>query len=200
MVTCDAVVLTVQDGRLAVLLVERGRDPFAGQWAFPGGYLDMDEPLEACAARELAEETGLRGIELAQLAAFGEPGRDPRGRTITVAFWALIDSRQVQLAPSDDAARADWHAIDALPPMAFDHGHVLQYAVEKVRNLVPWRGVGQQYLPPAFSVAALRALHEAILGTPLDAEAFAAQAARAPYLEPTGAGTYRFVPAFTEAF
>jgi len=185
--------------RLAVLLVQRGKEPFAGHWAFPGGYLDMDEPLEACAARELSEETGLCGIPLAQLAAFGEPGRDPRGRTITVAFWTLIDSTRAQVTAGDDAAHASWHPVDAAPPLAFDHGYVLQYAVEKVRSLLPWRGIGRHYLPPAFSLAALRALHEAILGTPLDAEAFAEQMERAPFLEASGAGTYRFVPEFTEA-
>jgi 8-oxo-dGTP diphosphatase len=111
-----------------LLLVERGNEPFKGCWALPGGFLEMEEDLETCAARELQEETGLTGISLHQLYAFGEPHRDPRHRTISIAFWGFDDTQQ-QAIGSDDAAQAKWFALDALPGLAFDHELIIQKAL-----------------------------------------------------------------------
>ena len=126
-VTVDVVIVT-RERRPRVLLIRRKNDPFAGLWAVPGGFVDMDEPLDAAAARELREETGVAAERLEQLHTFGDPGRDPRGRTITVAYMAEVDAEQVQPRAADDAAEVGWHDLHALPPLAFDHDKILACA------------------------------------------------------------------------
>lgn len=108
-----------------VLLIRRGRMPFAGCWALPGGFVDEGEPLEAAAGRELQEETGITGVALRQLAAFGDPGRDPRGWTVSVVFWGWLPAETFQLRAGDDAAAVGWWPWQALPPLAFDHDRIL---------------------------------------------------------------------------
>ena len=134
MVTVDAVVFAKIAGTWHLLLIERGQDPFAGQWAIPGGFLDMDEELETAAVRELWEETGLAGVELCQMHTFGTIGRDPRGRQITVVFWGIADEDNTAIKAGDDAANAKWFDIDKLPEkMAFDHDEVAKMAIERFR-------------------------------------------------------------------
>jgi len=124
-VTVDIAVLT-DDG--AILLVKRRSAPFEGCWALPGGFIGMDETLAAAAARELAEETGIGGLALRQLKAFDDPGRDPRGRTIAVAFLSEVSGRPAPTA-GDDAAEASWHPLNDLPPLAFDHDEIVACAL-----------------------------------------------------------------------
>jgi len=133
MVTVDAVVFAVRDAGLSVALIERKNPPFAGAWALPGGFVEMDEPLRAAAARELAEETGLTRVRLEQFHAFGDPGRDPRGRSIAVAYWGVIDASRQTLRAGDDAAAAQWHRVNALPELAFDHRAIMDHAVRVLR-------------------------------------------------------------------
>jgi 8-oxo-dGTP diphosphatase len=116
--------------RLEVLLIRRGREPFADCWAFPGGFVDKDESLEDAAARELKEETGLEGISFHQLGAFGDPGRDPRGHTVSVAYTAVLEG-DYQAVASDDASDVAWHWIKQLPELAFDHAKILRLAVNR---------------------------------------------------------------------
>jgi 8-oxo-dGTP diphosphatase len=133
MVSADAVVFTFAGERAKVLLVNRKNEPFKGKWAVPGGFVDLDEELEDAAARELAEETGLTGVKLEQMRAFGTVGRDPRGRMITIAFMGIATERQDQIRAGDDAAKAQWFDIEDLPQdMAFDHDEVLKFAIEKL--------------------------------------------------------------------
>ena len=132
-VTVDIVIVT-RERKPRVLLIRRKHDPFAGMWAIPGGFVDMDESLEGAARRELAEETGVAVEELEQLHTFGDPGRDPRGRTISVAFLARIRPTQVRPQAADDAAEAAWHRLDHLPPLAFDHRKILALARQRVRQ------------------------------------------------------------------
>ena len=127
-VTTDCLVFRKIDSVWSVLLIERGNEPFKGCWALPGGFLEMEEDLDACAARELQEETRLTGIELHQLYAFGAPNRDPRHRTISVAYWG-VDNTERQAVGSDDAVEARWFALDKLPNLAFDHEQILQKAL-----------------------------------------------------------------------
>ena len=127
-VTTDCLVFRKIDTIWSVLLIERGNEPFKGCWALPGGFLEMEENLDACAARELQEETGLTDIELHQLYAFGAPNRDPRHRTISVAYWG-VDNTERQAVGSDDAVEARWFALDKLPSLAFDHELILQKAL-----------------------------------------------------------------------
>jgi len=131
MVTVDAVVFAGPPERRRVLLVQRKHPPFSGEWALPGGFVDMEETLEAAAARELLEETGLDGVALRQFHTFGDPGRDPRGRTISVAYVAELKA-EVEAAGADDAADARWFALDALPALAFDHARILAYALKEL--------------------------------------------------------------------
>jgi 8-oxo-dGTP diphosphatase len=110
-----------------VLLILRGRPPFMGRWALPGGFVEMDEDLLTAARRELAEETGLTGVALTQLGAFGAVDRDPRRRIISITYWGVIE-QDLEVAAGDDAARAAWHPLTNLPPLAFDHGEILNLA------------------------------------------------------------------------
>ena len=126
-VTADCVVIT-KEAIPQVLLIERGADPFKGCWAFPGGFMNMDETTEECAIRELEEETGLRLSKIQQIGAYSKVDRDPRGRTITVAYLAIVDE-SIAVTGQDDAAKAEWFPIDALPPLAFDHEDIMRDAI-----------------------------------------------------------------------
>jgi 8-oxo-dGTP diphosphatase len=135
MVTVDAAVFSRVEGRWCVLLIQRGNPPFEGRWALPGGFVDMEETLEAAAVRELREETGMEGVELRQLASYGDPGRDPRGRTISVVFAGVADEKRAgRVKGGDDAAHAAWHPIEGLPELAFDHDRIVADAKEWLRK------------------------------------------------------------------
>lgn len=131
-VTADCVVITKEE-QPKVLLIQRGADPYKGCWAFPGGFMNMDETTEQCAIRELEEETGLRVSDVHQIGAYSKVDRDPRGRTITVAYLAIIDE-PVQVTGQDDAANAEWFPLSALPELAFDHAEIMQDAVRVYTN------------------------------------------------------------------
>lgn len=132
MVTVDAVVFALRDHRREVLLIKRSNPPFANCWALPGGFVDMNESLDAAVARELAEETGLSGVALTQFHAFGEPGRDPRGRNICIAFVGKTNAHTAAPRAGDDARDARWFPAEALPPLAFDHARIVEYALRCV--------------------------------------------------------------------
>ena len=131
--TVDAVVFRRFEDNYQVLLIERGNEPFKGKWALPGGFLDMDETLEEAVVRELKEETNISGVELNQLHAFSTLGRDPRGRTISVIFWGILENKQEAKA-GDDASKTHWFDINNLPFLAFDHDEVLQMAIRKLQK------------------------------------------------------------------
>ena len=137
MVTVDAVVFTFSGDKAKVLLINRGSEPFKGQWALPGGFVDIDEELEDAVARELEEETGLAGVRLEQMHTFGKCGRDPRGRQITIAFMGIATKGQNSIKAGDDAAQARWFDVNKLPKdMAFDHDEVVKFAVEKLKTII----------------------------------------------------------------
>jgi 8-oxo-dGTP diphosphatase len=171
-VTVDIVIFTLRKGTLQVLLVKRGVPPFEGQYAIPGGFIREDESLEEAALRELHEETGVRNVFLEQLYTFGDPKRDPRGRVITVAYYALITSEKLSLVAGADAAEAQWFPASSLPPLAFDHKSILDYALERLRNKLEYTTVGFQLLPDKFTLGELQAVYEAILGRQLDKRNF----------------------------
>ena len=126
-VTADCVVIT-KEASPRVLLIQRGYDPYKGCWAFPGGFLNMDETTEQCAIRELEEETGMQLDKVQQIGAYSKVDRDPRGRTITVAYLAVIDEAK-DVTGQDDAAKAEWFPLAELPPLAFDHADIMQDAI-----------------------------------------------------------------------
>ncbi len=132
-VTADCVVITKEDCP-KVLLIERGADPFKGCWAFPGGFLNMDETTEQCAIRELKEETGLEVDKVKEIGTYSKVDRDPRGRTITVAYLAMVDA-PLEVMGQDDAAKAQWFPIDSLPELAFDHDEIMSNAIAVFQKL-----------------------------------------------------------------
>jgi 8-oxo-dGTP diphosphatase len=170
-VAVDIVIFTIRSGALTVLLARRGVPPFEGQFAIPGGFVHEDEDLNQAALRELLEETGVTDVYLEQLYSFGDAGRDPRGRVITVAYFALI-SPDRPLKAGTDAAEAKWWETGKLPILAFDHARILDYALERLRYKLEYTTVGFQLLPEKFTLTELQEVYEAILGKSLDKRNF----------------------------
>ncbi|MBM4422025.1 MAG: NUDIX hydrolase [Chloroflexi bacterium] len=183
--TVDVVIFRLADERLETLLVRRGFPPFKGRWAIPGGFVHKNESLDAAARRELKEETGLEGIYLEQLYTFGDPKRDPRGRVVTVAYFALIPGTAAARA-GDDAAEVGWYPLIKLPEIAFDHKNILQYALRRLRYKLEYSAIGFQLLPSEFTLAELQAAYEIILGEPLDKRNFRRRILEADVIEATG--------------
>jgi 8-oxo-dGTP diphosphatase len=176
-VTVDLVVLTIRRpgpaAALHGLLVRRGIPPFRGRWALPGGFVLPDEDLADAAVRELTEETGVPAAagHLEQLATYGSPRRDPRGRVVSVAYLALLPDLPAPVAGSDAAAAA-WHAVTDLPRLAFDHNRIMVDGVERARAKLEYTPLAAAFCPPEFTVAQLRAVYEAVWGRPLDPRNF----------------------------
>ncbi len=185
LVTVDVVIFTLREQDLQVLLIQRKHAPFAGMWAIPGGFLDMDESLEDAALRELCEETGVQDIYLEQLYTFGEPQRDPRGRVITVAYFAVAPASTIRLHAGDDAADARWWSIYGLPALAFDHDEILSYALKRLRYKLEYTAVGFELLPETFTLSELQSAYEIILGEPLDKRNFRRKILGAEVIEET---------------
>ena len=184
-VTTDCVIFGYDGKELKVLLIERGIEPFKGCWAFPGGFLNMDEDALAGARRELKEETGLEDAFIEQFHAFSEPGRDPRGRVITIAHYALVKIQEVE--GGDDAAQARWFPIGEVPPLAFDHDRILRMAMSRLKEKIHFEPVGFELLPDVFTMPQLQNLYEAILEVHFDRRNFASKMLKLGILEDTGA-------------
>jgi len=171
-VTVDIVIFALRDGELDVLLIQRGIPPFQGRWALPGGFVRDGESLESAARRELEEEAGVRDVYLEQLYTFGEPGRDPRGRVVTVAYYALLTTEAAPLVAGTDAGAARWMPARKHPPLAFDHERILAYALERLVNKLEYTTVGFKLLPKTFTLGQLQRVYEAVLGRALDKRNF----------------------------
>lgn len=170
--TVDSVVFGLDDGELKVLLIQRNLPPFEGRWALPGGFVHLDEDLDAAARRELEEETGISKVYLEQLYTFGDPKRDPRGRVVSVVYFALVDAGRQRIAAASDAADAGWHSVFGPPRLAFDHRKALDYAVWRLRNKLEWTTVGYELLPRKFTLSELQRVYEIILQRPVDKRNF----------------------------
>lgn len=196
-ITVDLVVLTVRRARFDVLAVRRGVEPFAGRWALPGGFVANDEDLIDAAVRELSEETGVDPgrAHLEQLATYGTPGRDPRGRVVTVAYLALLPDLPTPTAGSD-AADARWIFVDELlddpGTLAFDHHRILCDGVERARAKLEYSPLAAAFCEEEFTIAELRRIYEAVWGLPLDPRNFHRKVTATPgFVEPTGRTTTR---------
>ena len=170
--TVDCVVFGFDEGDLKVLLIERGLEPFKGRWALPGGFVRVDETLDAAARRELQEEAGLSNVFLEQLYTFGAVKRDPRERVVSAAYYALVKLSEHSAKAAMAAANARWFSVARLPRLAFDHGEILTIAVERLKGKVQYQPIGFELLPPKFTLSQLQHLYEAVLGTGLDKRNF----------------------------
>lgn len=190
-VTVDIVLFTYSAEQLQVLLIRRGHDPFAGAWALPGGFVDIDESLEAAAARELFEETGVRDVFMEQLAVFGDPDRDPRGRVISVAYVALAGADIVATTRAgDDASAAAWFDAYDPPRLAFDHDRILGVALQRLRHTLEHTTQGLHLLPAKFTLPELQKVYEIIQGETLDKRNFRRKFLSLGILEDTGEVQY----------
>lgn len=196
-VTVDLVLLTIRDDELHVLVIRRGNEPYRGRWALPGGFVDIDEDLPVAAARELEEETGLRPdrAHLEQLRTYGVPGRDPRGRTVSVAYLALVPESPDPVA-GDDADRAAFRPVASLlgrrGALAFDHAQILSDGVERARAKIEYSPLATTFCPDPFTVQELRRVYEAVWGASLDPRNFHRKVTGTPgFLEPVGETTTR---------
>jgi len=216
-VTTDCIIFgyDMSDG-LSILLVRRGIEPFKGQWAFPGGFLQMDENTEACAIRELQEETGLlvgtpetelseedyedeeildsedltdaplvsfaQAGFIEQLGCFSDVDRDPRGRVITIAYYAVINKSRVKAG--DDANYAAWFPINDVPSLAFDHDHILRIALKRLKERIHFKPIGFELLPEVFSMSQLQAIYEAILDVQFDKRNFSSKMLKLGIMDP----------------
>lgn len=184
--TTDCVVfgLDLTAGQLKVLLVRRGAEPFAGDWALPGGFVNEGESPQDAAARELREETGLHDLFLEQLYTFGNPGRDPRGWIVSVANYALVRLDEQHARAASDAAEVAW--FDAYRPlrMAFDHAGILDTALARLRGKVRYQPIGFRLLPPRFTLSQAQRLYETVLQRPLDKRNFRKKVLSLDVLEP----------------
>jgi 8-oxo-dGTP diphosphatase len=184
--TVDIVAFSLQNQKLSVLLIKRAADPFVGMWALPGGFVNINEDLETAAERELEEETGLQGAYLEQLYTYGDPDRDPRGRVVSVAYFALIPSNEpIRSSGGSDAAKAGWHPVNKLPPLAFDHPEIIEYALRRLRYKLEYTAVGFELLPENFTLTQLQQTYEIILGEALDKRNFRRRILDAGVIEAT---------------
>ena len=170
--TADCVVFGLDDEELKILLIQRGIEPFKGQWALPGGFARVGESMDDAARRELAEETGLRDVFLEQLYTFGEPARDPREHVVTVAYYALVNLSEHDVQASTDASNAAWFCIDDVPLLAFDHAEILKTAHERLRGKIRYQPIGFELLSVKFPLRQLQSVYEKILDRRVDKRNF----------------------------
>ena len=173
MVTTDILVFGWDEAHLRIMLIRRKHDPFRDFWAIPGGFIEMDETLEETARRELREETGINRVPLQRFGVFGDPGRDPRGRSITIAYVAFLSPELLRKAKAgDDAAEVCWFPVRRAPKLAFDHSRILRQALGWLRESALRQPAWLALLPRTFSILEAQRLYEGILGREMDARSF----------------------------
>lgn len=170
-VSVDVVIFSVRAHDLQALLLRRPTPPYRGRWALPGGFVRLGEALDDAARRELQAQTDVHDVYLEQLYTFGAPRRDPRGRVVSVAYFALVASEVVIHAGSPDV-EISWHSIGGLPELAFDHGEILRYALQRLRYKLEYTSVGFELLPNEFTLTELQMAYEIVLGKELDKRNF----------------------------
>ncbi|MDD3014408.1 MAG: NUDIX domain-containing protein [Candidatus Gastranaerophilales bacterium] len=191
-VTVDIVIFSVFDDTLKVLLIKRKYQPFDNCWAIPGGFVDYNEPLESAALRELEEETGIKDVYLEQLHTIGTPGRDPRERTVSVVYFALLNSKNFKIKAQSDAKEAAWFNVKELPELAFDHNDILSCAIETLRLKLENFPIAKELLSDNFTLNQLQKLYEIILDRKIDEGRFKCEILKMNFIEKTGAHVYGF--------
>jgi len=185
-ISVDSVIFGYNEGELKVALIERKKKPFIGMWAIPGGFMEGNETVVETALRELKEETGIADVYLEQFHVFNKPGRDPRGPTVTIALFALINSDRCHLIASEDAAKARWWPAYKLPPLAFDHNEIYAKALEALRVALRTRPLAFELLPKQFSLTELQNLYEQVFGISLDKRNFRKKVAKMDFIQTSG--------------
>ncbi len=162
--TVDIIIFSIIEKTLKILLIKRKNPPFQDKWAIPGGFADYEEEILTAAKRELEEETGLKNIPLEQVHTFGTPGRDPRGRTVSVVHFGLVDSSTgLQVKADSDAKDAQWLSVQELPEMAFDHAEIVKFTLNFLRQKLENTAIVKQIMPKTFSLGELQEVYEVIL-------------------------------------
>ncbi len=170
--TVDCIIFGLDKKELKVLLIRRGLEPFLGKWALPGGFVNMAEDLESAALRELEEETGVKDVFIEQLFTFGAVKRDPRGRVVSVAYYALVNLDEHPIHASSDAEDAAWFEVGELPELAFDHEKIMDVALKRLRGKVIYQPIGFELLPTKFTLTQLQQLYEIVLGVEINKRNF----------------------------
>ena len=173
-VTVDVVILTIHSGKLKVLLVKRANEPFRGKWSIPGGFIRLSENLDDAALRVLKEKTNVQNIYLEQLYTFGDLLRYPNTRVITCAYFALLRAEDIKLEVSnkDEVSEVQWHSVEKLPPLAFDHKEIIEYSLKRTRERLELCPIAFQLLPKKFTLTELQQSYELILKKTLDKRNF----------------------------
>jgi len=205
LVAVDILIFSIIENELKILLIKRKFPPFENAWAIPGGFVGENESLEQAARRELSEETGLAQIDLflEQLFTFGEPQRDPRGRVISVSYYALIPASKIgELRAKTDASQTCWYAVSKLPKLAFDHTDIIKYALERLRYKMEYTNASYSLLDEEFTLTDLQKVYEVVFARTFDKRNFRKKILSLSIIEPIGkkvvrgvhrpAGLYKF--------
>ncbi len=182
----DIVIFTIHDGQLKVLLIKMTRAPYTGKWAIPGGLIAPDESADQAALRHLQAKTNVKDIYLEQLYTFGRIDRDPRGRVVSVAYFALIPSINVHLKTTADYAGIDWFPVKKLPPLAYDHSEIIACAIERLKSKLAYSTISYGLLPKEFTLSELQSVYEVILARTLDKRNFRKKILSLGLIRPTG--------------
>lgn len=185
-ISTDCVIFAYSEEELKVALIQRKNLPYKGKWAIPGGFIEGNETLEEGAARELYEETHIRDVYLEQFHTFSAPKRDPRGRVITVAFFALVNPDHYEISASADAAKAEWWDLHKLPPLAFDHEIMMEMALESLKKSIKIKPIGFELLPKEFTLSQFQKLYEILLEKEIDKRNFRKKISRFDFVMDTG--------------
>lgn len=184
-ISVDCVIFGYANYKLSVALIERKNPPFEGSWALPGGFLEGNETVEQAAIRELEEETGISEFYLEQFHVFSEPYRDPRGRIITVGFFALVPSDKITLKATQDATRAQWFSVYDIPRLAFDHEAIYAKAIDSLRRAVTIQPIAFELLSKAFTLSALQNIYEQIFDVKIDKRNFRKKIQKLDFIQET---------------
>lgn len=185
-VTVDSVIFGVRDNKLEILLLKRRSSPYAGKWCLPGGVIIGNETADECAERILEEKAGIRKMFLEQLYTFSGVKRDPRGRVITIAYYALVQPSQYAIVAGRDTEKIEWHSIENIPQLGFDHNSIAEVALARLRAKVRYQPIGFELLSSAFTLTQLQNLYETILGYSIDKRNFRKKLLGMGLLDATG--------------